>query len=91
MFENGYYLKRIADALATKYDVEVGPCASDLHRIALILEKAADIEKEIDAPKTASFRRIAVALETMNEDEVAEPQTPAGGNNQNADPVVTNP
>lgn len=72
MFENGYYLKRIADALAKKYDVEVGPCASDLHRIALILEKAADIEKDIDAPKMASFRRIAIALETMNGDTIEE-------------------
>ena len=72
MFENGYYLKRIADALAKKYNVAVGPCASDLHRIALILEKAADIEKDIDAPKMASFRRIAIALETMNGDTVEE-------------------
>lgn len=73
MVENGYYLKRIADALAKKYEVEVGPCASDLHKIALVLEKAAGIEKDIDAPKMASFRRIAIALETMNGDTVEEP------------------
>lgn len=73
MSENGIHLKRIADALAAKYEVEVDSHGTDLHKIALILEQVAEIEAGTDSSDATSLRRIAVALETMNDDVVEEP------------------
>ena len=75
MAENAKHLnlKRIALALAEKYETEVASAGTDLHKIALILEEAAEIEPGADSSDATSLRRIAVALETMNGDVVEEP------------------